>query len=113
MAIGGSRSFTHSVIRLPPSAKGSRPFNPSLTSFCLLSLKVVRHLAHRYATSTFGEFRSTLLGLFSACAYERNIVGAANRSEVYSIRRLSGCEYLPLDLHLDLPLDQPLDLNQI
>jgi hypothetical protein len=40
---------------------------------------VVQHLAERYSSSSFGEFRSTLLGLFSACAYESNIVGAANR----------------------------------
>ncbi|GAX81668.1 hypothetical protein CEUSTIGMA_g9096.t1 [Chlamydomonas eustigma] len=55
-------------------------------------LQVVQHLAVRYASSTFGEFRNTLLGLFSACAYERNIISAANRlmvrgaySEVHSL----------------------------
>ncbi len=46
---------------------------------CVAVVQVVQHLAQRYATSTFGEFRSTLLGLFSACAYERNIISAANR----------------------------------
>ncbi|GAX83579.1 hypothetical protein CEUSTIGMA_g11004.t1 [Chlamydomonas eustigma] len=54
--------------------------------------QVVQHLAVRYASSTFGEFRNTLLGLFNACAYEHNIISAANRlmvrgaySEVHSL----------------------------
>ena len=42
-------------------------------------LDIVSHALRKHGGESFGEFRSTLLGLFGAYAYEQNIMRAANR----------------------------------